>query len=260
MYSHAILVCTCALVFFVVVPTSTSAQATVFPPDISRFSLKYQYHDDGGNKYEYYLPGESGNDWSRLITIIRFTNNAGYADIHDLEKITTAVMSPDGPFSSEVTNMKDYVATTYIPDTRAFIIMFRTFYPERSTNKYKLEIDLEKYFVMDGYVYGNLYAEQYHPTDANDLERILSERREVLSTARDVFVTTRFPNPFTSTVPITISSPSPTTFTKIAEVKVDSSLSTNQILDQLKSQLIQMLGSLQTQTIKSLTGTTVPSD
>ncbi|MSU74008.1 hypothetical protein EXS56_02615 [Candidatus Kaiserbacteria bacterium] len=218
---------------FPVIANSQTVDAQ-FPPNISQFTLKYQYHDSG-DKYEYYLPNEQGDAWTKLITVVRRPENAGHATISDLEKISTSIMELADSFPAEVTNLKDYAASVNIPNTRSFIVAYQIAHVE--SNIWELELDLEKFFVKNGYVYVNLYAEKYQFSSAQALANALSTRRPVLIAAQDAFVKTSFPGiPSSSSVP---SAPA-TTYTKVTDTFTGNQSSTNQITPQIQSILAQI--------------------
>src|SRR3989344_463911 len=205
-----------------------------FPPNISQFTLKYQYHDYG-DKYEYYLPNEQGDAWTKLVTVVRRPENAGHATISDLEEISTSVMELADGFPAEVSNLKDYAASGNIPDTRSFIVAYQIARVE--SNIWELELDLQKFFVKDGYVYVNLYAEKYQFSSAQALANTLMTRRPAFVAAQDAFVATKFPDaPSSSSVPTTPA----TTYTKITDTFLGSQPSTDQLTPQIQSILEQI--------------------
>ncbi len=230
---------TIASLAFCLIPIAVSAQeTTVFPPDISKFVLKYQYHEKSGDKYEYYLPNEIGDHWTKLITVIRFANNAGHATLSDLEQISSSVISVAEKSVAEVTDLQDYPDTAHASSTRAFMITFST----AESDTAMLELDLEKYFLKDGYVWANLYAEQYRPSDA----RIFAQRRASLSMAIGAFVATPFPNPFApKKQEAAVPPPKPLTIVAMTKINTPTSEILN-LNNQLQSLLEQLIRALQT--------------
>ncbi len=213
---------------------NTQTVGTQFPPNISQFTLKYQYHDSG-DKYEYYLPNEQGDAWTKLVTVVRRPENAGHATISDLEEVSTSVMELADSFPAEVTNLKDYAASGNIPNMRSFIVAYQIARVE--SNIWELELNLEKFFVKDGYVYANLYAEKYQFSSAQALANALSTRRPTFVAAQDAFVATTFPGvPSSSNAPTTPA----TTYTKITDTFLGNQSSTNSIALQVQSILAQI--------------------
>ncbi len=231
-----------ALLLASVFPIVVNSQTAVapFPPNISQFTLKYQNHDFA-DQYEYYLPNEEGGAWTKLVTVVRRPENAGHATISDLEEVSTTVMELADNFPAEVTNLKDYAASGNIPDTRSFIVAYQIAYVER--NVWELELNLEKFFVKNGYVYVNIYAEKYQFSSPEALDAMLTTRRAAFASAQDAFVATTFPSvPFASSVP---TSPV-TTYTKISDVFAGNQSSAHEITPQVQS-ILARIAALQEQ-------------
>ena len=174
-----------------------------FPPSISQFRLGYQaklpgpgiYTGLSGNElYEYVISGETVANWTKLVTVKIFSESSSA----DAKKVYDALGDSLSAFDSSRTVIvnRTYQASSLIgAQSDIYVVLF--YMPVPGTNI--VEFNLQKYYVKNGKVYEDIYAERRNQSEVNAVQT-------EWTAAMDRFVATIFPDP--NAVPVTSNVPS----------------------------------------------------